>query len=75
MIFNQGIKLDCKNCGSLLINVPDNADLSSDILCFICGSSLGKLENLVISSGVNGARKGTFASTEGRKKPADDGQS
>ncbi|ATU94097.1 hypothetical protein [Phyllobacterium zundukense] len=59
-------KLDCKACGTIYLDIPDDVTLSTPIHCSSCGTYLGTWRELERDFNSQGGQNGIFDMHDGQ---------
>lgn len=59
-------KLDCKNCGTIYLNIPDDVNGTTVINCSTCGQFLGYWGELSRDFDRQGGQHGVFELRDGQ---------
>lgn len=67
-------KLECKNCGTIYLDIPDDVNSASPIHCSTCGLFLGRWEELETDFAAQGGQSGVFRMENGEITQIDEGR-
>ena len=59
-------KLDCKKCGTIYLDIPEDVQSHTAIYCSSCGSLMGRWDELERDFNQQGGQNGVFELKEGQ---------
>ena len=59
-------KLDCKACGTIYLEIPENVQSHTPIYCSSCGELLGRWDELELDFNQQGGQNGIFEMHDGQ---------
>ncbi|MBB3148674.1 hypothetical protein FHS21_005122 [Phyllobacterium trifolii] len=59
-------KLDCKTCGTIYLQIPENVQSHTPIYCSSCGELLGRWDKLELDFNQQGGHNGVFEMRDGQ---------
>lgn len=74
MIKKLDHKLDCKDCGTIYLDIPENVHSDTPIHCSTCGQFLGRWAELEADFARQGGQRGVFRMDEGEITQIDEGR-
>jgi hypothetical protein len=74
MVLNLDHKLDCKDCGTIYLDIPSNANSDTPIHCSTCGIFLGRWGELETDFARQGGQSGVFHMEDGQITPIVEGR-
>lgn len=67
-------KLDCKDCGTIYLDIPADVNSDTPIYCSTCQKFLGRWAELETDFALQGGQRGVYKMDEGRITVIDEGR-
>jgi DNA-directed RNA polymerase subunit RPC12/RpoP len=74
MTKNLNHRLECQDCGTIYLSMPETITDESPIYCSTCGQFLGKWRDLETDFAEQGGQDGVFKMDEGQITPIAEGR-
>ncbi|MBA8876329.1 hypothetical protein [Phyllobacterium myrsinacearum] len=74
MVRNLDHRLECKDCGTIYLTIPENVDDKTQIHCSTCGLLLGTWGDLETDFAEQGGQNGVFKMDDGQITPIAEGR-
>jgi hypothetical protein len=74
MVKNLNHRLECKDCGTIYLEIPENVTDTSPINCSTCGVFLGNWSDLETDFAEQGGQNGVFKMDDGQITPIAEGR-